>query len=49
MMHAADYEEPTDHEEDREHAEAMADGFRDFDARLVELARAQAARERGEG
>ena len=49
MMHAADYEPPTDHEEDREHAEAMADGFRDFDARLVELARAQAARERGEG
>lgn len=48
MMHAADYEEPTDHEEEREHAEAMADAYRAHDARLVELARAQAARERGE-
>ncbi len=48
MMYAADYEPPTDHEEDREHAEAMADGCHDFDARCVELARAQAARERGE-
>lgn len=47
MIYDAEHEPTTEHDEDAEHAEAVAAGARDFDARLNRLARERAAQERG--